>query len=81
MFPTAVLFLHLLGGLLPAMEAVVAVRRRPRGQDGKGLPAGPAQSAPNEDEVVELIVCLFAPLPVADDGPFTAHRTQPRQET
>ncbi len=78
LLPTAVL--HALRGLLPAMVAVVALRGRPGGQDGKRLPAGPTPSPPNQDEVMQVIVCWFAPLPVADDRTFTASRTQARQQ-
>jgi hypothetical protein len=80
LLPSAVLLLRALGSLLATMETVVTIRWRPDGQDGKGLPAGRAQSAPNEDKVVKWIVCLFAPLSMADDGSFTAHRTQPWQQ-
>jgi hypothetical protein len=78
LFPTSVL--HALDGLLPAEVAVVALRRRPGGQNGKRLPAGPAPSAPNPDEVMEVIVSWFAALPVTDDGAFPASRTQARQQ-
>jgi hypothetical protein len=58
--------------LLPARKAVVAVGRRPDGQDGECLVAGRATSAPNADDVVNFVVRLFAALAVAYDGPVSA---------
>jgi hypothetical protein len=47
--------LNSLGGLLPAKQAVMAVRQRPGGQDSECLAARPAHSLPNEDEIVDLV--------------------------
>ncbi len=78
-FPTSVRFLDLFCGLLPAMKAVGAMRRRPDGQDGKGLVAW-STSTPNGDDVVNFVVRLFTTLAVADDRPLPAHRTLPWQQ-
>jgi hypothetical protein len=66
--------------LLSAAQAVVTVGRRPDGQDGECLAAGPATSAPNADDVVNFVVRLFAALAVADDRPVSAQRTLPWQQ-
>ncbi len=79
-FPTSVRFLDLFCCLLPAMKAVVAMRRRPDGQGGKGLVAGSTTSTPNGDDVVNFVVRLFTTLAVADDRPLPAHRTLPWQQ-
>ena len=63
------------------MQAVVTARQRPDGQDGEGLAAGPAQPAPNADDIVDLVVGLFAPLAMAHDGPVAAQRAPPWQQT
>jgi len=65
--------------LLSTVKAVVAARRRPGGQDGECRAAGPAQSAPNADNIMDLVVGLLSPLPMANDGLVAAQRTPPRQ--
>jgi hypothetical protein len=66
--------------LLPAIDAVVAVRKRPDGQNRKRLPAGRASSAANPDPVVLCVVRLLAPQPVTDDGSVAADGAQSRQQ-
>ena len=69
------------GRLLSTVKAVVAARRRPGGQDGECRAAGPAQSAPNADNIMDLVVALLSPLPMANDGLVAAQRTPPWQQT
>ena len=69
-----------LTGLLPAVKAVVAGWRQPIGQDGKGLPAWPTDSAPHPDAFVLVIVSMAAPSSVANDRVIPANGTSPRQE-
>ena len=65
--------------LLAAVVAVVARRRRPRGQHGKGLLARRASAAPHPDPTVALVVSLLAPASMADDCVLAADRTSARQ--
>jgi hypothetical protein len=63
---------HIAGGdvltsLLPAVKAIVAGRRQPIGQDGKGLPAWLTDSAPYPDAFVLVIVRMAEPSSVAND--------------
>ena len=69
-----------LTGLLPAMKAVLAGRRKPIGQDRKSLPARLADSAPHPDAFVLVIVSLAEPSSVANDRVIPAYGTSPRQE-
>jgi hypothetical protein len=77
-FPTGC-FAQRLPGLLPAMETIVPVRRRPCGQDREGFPARPTQPAANPDPLMPPIVRLFAPPSVTDDSSVAADRTASRQ--
>ena len=70
-----------LPGLLSAVQAVLAVRWRPRGKDGERLSAGATASAANPDTSVPLIVRLFEPPAVTDDGTVAARRTPTRQQS
>jgi hypothetical protein len=65
--------------MLSALKAVVTARRRPGRQDRECLVARPAQSTPDADDIVHLVMGLFAPLTVADDRLVTAQRTPPWQ--
>jgi hypothetical protein len=65
--------------LLSAWKAVVTARRRPGRQDCECLVARPAQSTPDADDIVDLVMGLFAPLAVADDRLVTAQRASPWQ--
>jgi hypothetical protein len=67
-------------GLLAAIETVVTVGRRPRGQDRKGFPTRSTTPAANPDAVVEPVVGLLAPSAVTYDGPIAAHGTPSRQQ-
>ncbi len=68
LFPSnAVVGAHLVPGLLPAIDAVVAVRRRPEGRT-VNVPAGSASPATNPDPIALRVVSLLAPLSVAHDG-------------
>jgi hypothetical protein len=58
---------------------IVTARRRPSRQNRECFAAGPAQPAPNADDIVDLVVGLFSPLPMANDGLVAAQRTPPRQ--
>ena len=79
LFPT-IPFAQRFPGLLPAIETVVAVRRRPCGQNREGFPARAAAPAANPDPVVPLIVRLLAPSAVTNDGPIAADGTPSRQQ-
>ena len=52
----------------------MAVGRRKRRQEGEGLAAAVAKTAANPDPIVVLIMSLFAPAPVTDDGILHANR-------
>ena len=59
-------------------QAVVAIRRRERRQEGECLPTEITQAAANADPIVVLIMSLFAPAPVSDDGILHANRAVAR---
>ena len=52
----------------------MAVGRRKRWQEREGLAAAVAKSAANPDPIVVLIMSLFAPAPMTDDGILHANR-------
>src|SRR6266571_8359159 len=52
----------------------MAVGRRKRWQEGEGFAAAVAKTAANPDPIVVLIVGLFAPAPMTDDGILHANR-------
>ena len=58
------------------MKAVVAAGRRPDRQDGEGLMARWATTAPDADEIVNIIVRLLTAQAVADDRSIPAQRAQ-----
>jgi hypothetical protein len=51
-----------------------AVGRRKRRQESEGFAAAVAKTAANPDPIVVLIMSLFAPAPMADDGILHANR-------
>src|ERR1051326_221812 len=61
---------HMLG----SDEAVMAVGRRKPRQEGEAFAAAVAKTATNPDSTVVLIMSLFAPSPVTDDGIVHANR-------
>src|SRR5260370_39687888 len=67
-------------GRMPAANAKMRRRRQPIGQDGKGLAARMTDSASHPDPVVVRVVCLLAPLAMADDGLVATQRTPPREQ-
>ena len=67
-------------GLFPAAQAVLAVGRRPVGQDGEGQSTRPAHTAANPNPVVAFVVCLFPPPAMTGDRVLAAPRTAPWQE-
>jgi hypothetical protein len=69
-----------LAGLLPATHAEMSRRRQPIRQDGEGLAARPANTAPHPDALVSVVVGLAEPPAVTDDRLGLTDRTQPRQE-
>ena len=71
---------NVLTGLLAATQAEMPRRRQPIGQDGKGLAARMTDSASHPDPVVAWVVCLLAPLAMADDGIVAAQRAPPREQ-
>ena len=52
----------------------MAIRRREWWQEGERLAAVVAKTASNPDPIVMLIVSLFAPAPMTDDGTPHANR-------
>jgi hypothetical protein len=54
--------------------------RRPVGQHRKGLMAWPTAPPSNPDLLVPLVVRMFEPLSVTDDGPLAAKRAKPRKQ-
>ena len=52
----------------------MAVGRRKRRQEGEGFAAAVAKTAANSDPIVMLIMSLFAPAPMTDDGVLRANR-------
>jgi hypothetical protein len=70
----------MLTGLLSAAQAKLPRGRQPIGQDREGLAARMTDSASDPDPVVALVVCLLAPLAMADDGIVSAQRTPPREQ-
>jgi hypothetical protein len=71
---------NVLTGLLPARKAVVAGWRQPIGQDRERFPARLADSAPDPDVFVLVVVALTQSPPVANDRFVEANGTPPRQE-
>ena len=71
---------NVLTGLLAAAHAEMPRRRQPIGQDGKGLAARMTDSASHPDPVVASVVCLLAPLAMADDGIVATQRTPSREQ-
>src|SRR5260370_20659258 len=69
---------NVLTGLLAAAHAEMPRRRQPIGHDREGLAARMTDSAPHPDPVVARVVCLLAPLAMADDGLVATQRTPPR---
>ena len=66
-------------GLLPTVQRVVPIRRRPMRQDGERLPTKAAQSAPYPKEIVLAVVRRFPPLPVSNDGCLLTEGAPTRQ--
>ncbi len=52
----------------------MAIGRRKRRQEGECFTAAVAKTAANPDPIVVLIMSLFAPAPVTDDGILYANR-------
>src|SRR6516164_5952986 len=67
-------------GLFPAAKAVLAVGRRPMGQDGEGQSTGPAHAATDPNPVVAFVVGLFLPPAMTGDGVLAAPRAASWQE-
>jgi hypothetical protein len=61
------------------METVVAVGRRPYGQNREGFSTRPAAPAANPDQVMQLIVRLLTPQAVTNDGPIAAEGASSRK--
>ena len=64
-------------------QAVVAIRRRERRQEGERLPTQIAQASANLNPIVVMVVRLFAATPMADDRIAQTNRalTQDRFST
>ena len=73
-FPGKALHEVALQRLAAGDQAVVAVGRRERRQEGECLPAPVAQAAANPDPVMVLIVRLFAAAAMTDDGVLQTDR-------
>jgi len=64
-------------GLFPAAKGVLAVGRRPVGQDGEGQSTRPAHPAPDPNPVVAFVVGLFLAPAMTGDGVLAAPRAPP----
>ena len=62
-------------GLFPTGKAVLAVGRRPVGQDGEGQSTRPAHPAADPNPVVAFVVGLFPPPAMTGDRVLAAPRT------
>ena len=80
LFPGAVLHKAPLQGLATSQQAVVGVRERKPRQEGEGLPAIGAATAPDPNPAVILIVRLLAAAPVADDRIAFTNRASPQDD-
>jgi hypothetical protein len=67
LFPGAVLDQAPSQGLTASQQAVVRVRERKQREEGEGLPAIGAATAPDPNPIVMFIVGLLAAASVADD--------------
>ena len=67
--------------LLPTVQAVVAIGRRPRRQNREGFPARPTTSASHPNPIAALVVRLFTPLAVTNNRPIATHRAPPWQQS
>ena len=67
-------------GLTASQQAVVRVRERKHREEGEGLPAIGAATAPDPNPVVILIVGLLAAASVADDRIAFTNRASPPQD-
>ena len=73
-FPATALQEVALQRLAAGDQAVMAVGRRKRRQEGERLAAAVAKTAANPDPIVVFIMSLFAPAPMTDDGILHANR-------
>ena len=67
-------------GLLPTAQAVLAIRRRPTGQNRESHSARPAHPAADPNPVVAFVVGLFPPPAMTGDRVLAAPRTPSWQE-
>ena len=66
-------------GLLATVQGVMSGWCKPIRQDGEGLPARLADSAPHPAALVPVIVTLTESPSMTDDGVFPTNWTSPRQ--
>ena len=66
--------------LTPSQQAVVGVRQREQGKQGKGLSTALAKAASDPNPAVMFIVRLLATATVTDDGIAFANRASPQDE-
>ena len=80
LFPGAVLHKAPPQRLTASQQAVVGVRERKQRQEGEGLPATGAATAPDPNPVVMFIVRLLAAASVADDRIAFTNRASPQND-
>jgi len=80
LFPGPVLHEAPSQGLTASQQAVMRVRERKQREEGEGLPAIGAATAPDPDPVVRLIVGLLAAAAVADDRIAFTNRASPQDD-
>ena len=80
LFPRAVLVQTSPQRLAASQQAVVGVRQREQGKQGKGLSTTLAKAASDPNPVVMFIVCLLTTATVTDDGIAFANRTSPQPD-
>ena len=61
-------------------QAVMAVGRRERRQEGKRLPAPVAEAAANPDPIMVFIMSLFAAAAMTDDGVLHTNRASAQDD-
>ncbi len=66
--------------LTARQQTVMGVRERKQREEGEGLPATTAATAPNPDPIVVCIVRLLAATSVADDQVASTNRTSPQDD-
>jgi hypothetical protein len=67
--------------LLPTVQAVVAIGKRPGGQNREGFPARPTAPASNPSPIAVVVVRLFTPPAVTNNRPIATQGAPPWQQS